>query len=162
MSTRTDVPWLTAEEQHLWRGWLRLNAQLSAALQREMQEDSGLSSSDFEVLVNLTDNADGRIRVSDLATQLLWGRSRVSHHVTRMEGRGLVCRAGCAEDGRGAWVAITPAGRSAIERAAPEYVLAVRRLVFDALSAQDVATMSSLVDRLQAQLDEGASPCSLS
>jgi hypothetical protein len=50
----TEVPWLTAEEQREWRAWLLLNNRISATIQREMQEDSGLSSSDFEVLVNLT------------------------------------------------------------------------------------------------------------
>lgn len=160
MSSSDDVRWLTAEEQHLWRGWLKLHAQLDATLQRDMQEDAGLSSSDFEVLVNLTDTPEGRVRVTYLATQLLWERSRVSHHVTRMERRGLVRRVECAEDGRGAWVQITAAGRTAIEKAAPGHVEAVRRLVFDALSAEEVDTLSRLVDKLQAQLDHAAPPCS--
>ena len=149
-----SVRWLDAHEQHLWRGWLRLHAQLNAALQRDMQEDAGLSTPDFEVLVNLTDTAAGRVRVSDLASQLLWERSRVSHHVTRMERRGLVRRVECAEDGRGAWVEITAAGRTAIEKAAPAHVEAVRRLVFDPLSADEVGTLSALVGKLQAQLDQ--------
>ena len=106
----TDVRWLSAEEQRLWRRWLRLNATLNATMHREMQDDSGLSSPDFEVLVNLTDSPEGRVRVSDLACQMLWERSRLSHHVTRMERRGLVRRAGCAEDGRGAFIEITDAG----------------------------------------------------
>ena len=90
----TEARWLSPEEQRLWRRWLRLNAELNATLHREMQDDSGLSSPDFEVLVNLTDSPEGRVRVSDLACQMLWERSRLSHHVTRMERRGLVRRAG--------------------------------------------------------------------
>jgi DNA-binding MarR family transcriptional regulator len=154
----TEVPWLTAEEQREWRAWLLLNSRISATIQREMQEDSGLSSSDFEVLVNLTDNPDGRVRVSDLATQMLWERSRLSHHVTRMERRGMVERAECVEDGRGAFVAITPAGRAAIEQAAPGHVRTVRRLVFDALTAEELRTLSTLVDKMLVRLDEEA-PC---
>src|SRR4249920_3389533 len=125
----SDTPWLTDQEQHVWRGWLKLNAELSAMLQRELQDDAGLSMSDFEVLVHLTDTPDGRVRVTDLARLLLWERSRVSHHVTRMERRGLVERAECAEDGRGAFIVVTPAGRAAIEQAAPGHVRAVRRLM---------------------------------
>jgi DNA-binding MarR family transcriptional regulator len=154
----TEVPWLTAEEQREWRAWLLLNNRISATIQREMQEDSGLSSSDFEVLVNLTDSPDGRVRVSDLATQMLWERSRLSHHVTRMERRGMVERAECVEDGRGAFVAITPAGRAAIEQAAPGHVRTVRRLVFDALTAEELRTLSTLVDKMLVRLDEEA-PC---
>ena len=154
----SDVRWLSAEQQLLWRGWLRLNAQLSTTLQRELQDDSGLSMPDFEVLVNLTDSDEGRVRVSDLATQMLWERSRLSHHVTRMERRGVVQRVDCPSDGRGAFVVITPEGRKAIEGAAPGHVDAVRRLVFDGLQDDEVATMSALVDKLLARMDAPAPP----
>ena len=150
----TEVPWLNADEERLWRGWLRLNAQLTLRLMRELQEDAGLSQQDFEVLVNLTDTEEGRVRVSDLAAQMLWERSRLSHHLTRMERRGMVQRSECAEDGRGAFIEITPAGRTAIERAAPGHVQAVRRLVFDGLQGEDVETMSGIVGRLLARMDE--------
>ena len=149
----SDVRWLSPEEERLWRRWLLLNARLNATLQREMQDDSGLSSADFEVLVNLTDNPEGRVRVTDLASRMLWERSRLSHHVTRMEGRALVQKVECKEDGRGAWVVITPAGRTAIEKAAPGHVETVRRLVFDVLDEAEVQTFTTLVDKLQAQLD---------
>lgn len=148
-----EVRWLSADEERLWRQWLLLGSRLSATLQREMQDDSGLSSPDFAVLVNLTDDPDGRVRVTDLAALLLWERSRVSHHVTRMERRGLVQRVECAEDGRGAFVAITPEGRAAIEKAAPGHVRAVRRLVFDVLSEDDVAQFTGLVEKVLSRLD---------
>jgi DNA-binding MarR family transcriptional regulator len=144
----SEAGWLSQREEHLWRGWLRLNAELSATLQRELQDDAGLSMPDYDVLVNLTDAAEGRLRVSDLAGLLRWERSRVSHHVKRMEGRGLVQRTECLEDGRGAFIAITSAGRAAIERAAPGHVRAVRRLVFDALDDAEVAQLAALIDGL--------------
>ena len=90
----SDVRWLTAEEERVWRRWLTLNARLSATLQRELQDDAGLSAPDYEVLVHLTDSPAGRVRVTDLARLLQWERSRVSHHVTRMESRRLVQRVG--------------------------------------------------------------------
>ena len=151
----SEVRWLSADEQRLWRGWLKLNAQLASTLQRELQDDAGLSTQDFEVLVNLTDSEDSRLRVCDLATHMLWERSRVSHHVKRMEGRGLVQRTECPEDGRGAFVGITPAGRAAIEQAAPGHVRAVRRLMFDALSDDEVDCLARTIDRL---LDQHRAP----
>lgn len=147
----SDTPWLSASEQRLWRGWLRLNAELDATLQRELHADSGLSMPDFEVLVNLTDSPEGRVRVTDLARLILWERSRLSHHVTRMQRRGLVERVECPEDGRGAFIAITAAGRAAIEQAAPGHVRAVRRLVFDALDEDDVDRFTAIVDTLLAR-----------
>jgi DNA-binding MarR family transcriptional regulator len=65
-----------------------------------------------------------------------------------MEGRGLVQRTECVEDGRGAFVGITPAGRAAIEHAAPGHVSAVRRLMFDALSDDEVACLARTIDKL--------------
>src|SRR4029450_3234504 len=147
------VQWLTAEEERVWRRWLTLNARLSATLHRELQDDAGLSMPDYEVLVHLTDSPQGRIRVTDLARLLQWERSRVSHHVTRMERRRLVQRVECAEDGRGAFIVLTPEGRAAIERAGPGHVNTVRRLVFDALSPEDVDAFAEIIDKALAQLD---------
>ena len=132
---------------------MTLNAQLSATLQRELQDDAGLSTQDYEVLVHLTDSPEGRMRVTDLARLLQWERSRVSHHVTRMESRRLVQRVECAEDGRGAFVVITPQGRAAIEQAAPGHVNTVRRLVFDALSPEEVDAFATIIEKALAQLD---------
>jgi DNA-binding MarR family transcriptional regulator len=148
-----DVRWLTAQEEHLWRRWLTLNARLSATLHRELQNDAGLSMPDFEVLVHLTDSPAGRVRVTDLARLLQWERSRVSHHVTRMESRRLVQRVECAEDGRGAFIVITPQGRAAIEQAAPGHVSTVRRLVFDALTPEEIDALATIIDKALAQLD---------
>jgi DNA-binding MarR family transcriptional regulator len=149
-----EVPWLSAEDEQLWRRWLRLNALLPGALHHGLQADAGLSLTDFDVLVQLTDSDDGRIRVSDLARALTWERSRVSHHVTRMERRGLVRREERADDGRGAYVVLTADGRSAIERAAPAHVRTVRRLVFDVLTPEELAIMSTVVDKVVARLED--------
>ena len=144
---------LTAQEERVWRRWLTLNARLSATLHRELHDDAGLSMPDFEVLVHLTDSPAGRLRVTDLSRLLQWERSRVSHHVTRMESRRLVQRVECAEDGRGAFVVITPEGRAASEQAAPGHVYTVRRLVFDALSPEEFEALAAIIDKLLAQVD---------
>jgi DNA-binding MarR family transcriptional regulator len=146
--------WLTPQEGRLWRGWLKLNAKLSATLQRELQDDVGLSLPDFDVLVHLSEHPDGRLRVTDLAGLLQWERSRVSHHFTRMEKRGLVQRVECLEDGRGAFVSITPQGRTAIEQAAPGHVKVVRRLMFDVLSDSETSQLAHTLDKLLAQHED--------
>ncbi|ARQ72178.1 MarR family transcriptional regulator [Streptomyces marincola] len=140
----------------MWRQWMGLDAELLATLNRELQADAGLSNPDYQVLVVLTDTAEGRIRVSDLAASLQWERSRVSHHVVRMEKRQLVSRLGCPDDGRGAFVRITETGRAAIARAAPGHVRAVRRLVFDALTADEVIQLGEIFQRLRSRIDRSA------
>jgi DNA-binding MarR family transcriptional regulator len=152
-----DDPWLDDRQQRLWRSWVAVSSQLPAALHRQLQADSGLSLQDFEVLVRLTETAGGRVRVSDLARCAGWERSRLSHHVTRMERRGLVRREECCDDGRGAFVVLTLAGRDAIERAAPGHARTVRALVFDALPEEELAALTAfnerVLDRLEGQLD---------
>jgi DNA-binding MarR family transcriptional regulator len=92
----------------------------------------------------------------ELGTGLGWARSRLSHQVRRMERRGLVAREECVDDGRGAMVRLTAAGRAAIEAAAPEHVATVRRYFFDQLSDRDQAVLADLFDRLVGRLAEDA------
>ena len=150
----TDAPWLDDGQQQVWRRWLRLNAVLPAVLNRGLQADCDLSLPDFDVLVQLTDVATGRLRVSELAAALHWERSRLSHHVRRMEQRGLVRRDDCPDDGRGAFIVLTQAGREAIGRAAPAHVRTVRRLFVDSLTDQEFAALGTITEKLVARLDE--------
>lgn len=151
-----ESTWLSSTEQHTWRRWLRLNSLLPGSLHRQLQTDAGLSLPDFDVLVQLTDSAQGRVRVTELAHGLHWERSRVSHHITRMERRELVKREECSDDGRGAWVVLTSEGRAAIERAAPAHVETVRRLVFEVLSRAEVDMLSTVIDKMLVRLEEDA------
>ncbi len=148
-----DTPWLDDRQQQVWRAWLRVGSRLPAALNRQLQRDSELSLQDFDVLVQLTDVDEGRVRVSALAAALGWERSRLSHHVTRMERRGLVAREECDDDGRGAFVVLTPTGRAAIERAAPGHVRTVRSLVFDALSPAEVDALGDALATVLGRLE---------
>src|SRR5664280_1108089 len=105
--------WLSDDEQAAWRGLLQMTAHLNAWLNRELQEGHGLSLADYEVLVRLSDTAEARLRVYELAQELQWEQSRLSHHLARMQRRGLVAREGCPNDGRGAFIALTDTGRDA-------------------------------------------------
>ncbi|MEU9609684.1 MarR family winged helix-turn-helix transcriptional regulator [Streptomyces sp. NPDC048057] len=150
------VNWLTAEEQHAWRSFVRLHERLIGRLAHLLQTESGLASADYAVLVNLTDVPDGRQRYQDLARALEWEKSRMSHHLARMIRRGLVAREECAEDGRGAFAVITEAGREAIAAAAPLHVQAVRSLFLDQLTADELRALAEISVRVVDTLDEDA------
>ena len=158
----SGVRWLDDEEQRVWRQWLHTNARLTAHLARQLLEESGLSMPDFEVLVTLSETPERRMRVVALADSIRWERSRLSHHLTRMEKRDLVVREECPQDRRGAFVALTPAGLTALEGAAPGHVREVRAAVFDVLSPQEIAQLdhitATLIDRLGTG-DDDAIPC---
>jgi DNA-binding MarR family transcriptional regulator len=145
--------WLTEDQQHAWRAYQRMQARLTAALNRQLQADSGLSLSDYEVLVQLTDARDGRLRPFELQRVLEWEQSRLSHHLTRMQRRGLVAREECGDDGRGAYVVLADAGRDAITTAAPGHVATVRRHFFDHLTPEQVSTLEDLSSRVLDRLD---------
>jgi DNA-binding MarR family transcriptional regulator len=112
---------LTARELAIWRSLLDTTAELRRVLGAQLQE-SGLSPADYQVLLALREADGTRLRLSELAATIEWERSRLSHHLGRMERRGIIRRDDCANDSRGA-----PTGRrrrsSCIFRAVvPQYV----------------------------------------
>jgi DNA-binding MarR family transcriptional regulator len=148
----TEPRWLDDRQQRAWRSYLLMQAHLPARLNRELQADSELSLADFDVLVHLTDVPDARARVYEIAQALQWERSRLSHHLKRMEARSLVVREECREDGRGALVVLTDAGRRAIEQAAPGHVEVVRRLMLDALTDDEVDALGRIAKKVLGRL----------
>ena len=151
------VRWLTPEEQRAWRGFVRLHERLGGRLGRLLQSESNVSPADFAVLVHLTDTPEGRQRYQDLARALEWEKSRMSHHIARMAGRGMVVREECLEDARGAFVVITDVGRAAVEAAAPRHVEAVRELFMDHVTPAELRVLAEISERVISKLDEDRS-----
>lgn len=152
----TETRWLDEHELHAWRGYLTMHARLTARLHRQLNADSGLSLADFDVLVQLTDQPDARLRVGELAEALQWQQSRLSHHLARMRTRGLIDREECPGDARGAFVTLTASGRGAIEQAAPAHVEAVRDLLFDQLTAEQVQSLAAISRQVLTHLEDTA------
>ena len=148
--------WLDDREQRVWRSWVQASSQLEAHLARRMQADGDISMSDFGVLVPLSEAPDQRLRAFALGRTLQWEKSRLSHHLTRMERRGLVTREDCGTDRRGAFVVLTDAGRAALETASPPHVEAVRAAVFDRLAPEQVDRLGEVCEALLAGLDPDA------
>lgn len=145
--------WLDEDQQHVWQAYLHLNQDLFGLLEQRMVRD-GLSGADYKVLHPLSQAPGGVLRARELGTEIAWDRSRLSHHLSRMEKRGLIAREECAEDGRGLMVRVTDAGRRAIEAAAPAHVENVRRYFFDLLSQDELETLAAVFDRVLENLDE--------
>jgi len=150
--------WLTEQEQRAWRGLLRMTSQLNARMNRELQEQYGISLADYDVLVVLSEAPAGRLRVFEIADTLAWEQSRVSHQLARMQRRGLVTRQECQTDARGAFVVLAEAGRGAIELAAPAHVETVRQLVFDGLGRDQLAALTAVTSRVLERLRETRPP----
>ena len=120
----TQPHWLEEDEQDLWRLMIAGFTTISRTIDERLQAGSEISSSEYAVLVVLSE-ADERT--------LRWDRSRASHQVTRMAKRGLVTKCKCPGDARGVLVTLTDEGLSRLRDAVPDHVETVRRLVFDHL-----------------------------
>ncbi|XKK38124.1 MarR family winged helix-turn-helix transcriptional regulator [Nocardiopsis sp. ARC36] len=146
--------WLEAEEKAAWDSFIRMQETLIGRLSRLLQADSGMSASDYIVLVSLTGTSEGKMRLLELANLVNWEKSRMSHQVRRMAERGLVAREECPDDARGAFVVATPAGHKAIEDAAPLHVEHVRRLFVDALTPNQLSTFARLSQRVSDHMEK--------
>jgi DNA-binding MarR family transcriptional regulator len=134
--------WLTAGEQSAWRAYIRLAKMLMRQLDRDLHP-FGLTTNDYEILVELSESPGHRLRMTELADLTAQSRSRLSHQVTRMEARGLVQRDACDGDKRGTFAVITTRGIATIERVAPHHVESVRRHFVDQLSGEQLAMVSA-------------------
>jgi DNA-binding MarR family transcriptional regulator len=123
---------------------MQMTELLRGQLARELQQISGMSDADYSVLVHLSADPEGRIRMTDLATRMTWSKSRLSHQIGRMEARGLVRKEECPSDARGAFAALTPAGLAEIQKAAPGHVDSVRRNFIGLLDREQLRLMASI------------------
>jgi DNA-binding MarR family transcriptional regulator len=128
----SETPWLTEEEQQLWRVHLEVNRLLDYQLERELQP-LGLALNDYTILVELSESPDHRKRMTDLAAATLQSKSRLSHQITRMEQAGLVVRQDCPGDRRGLYAVLTEQGMETMRRIAPHHVRSVREHFIDRL-----------------------------
>jgi DNA-binding MarR family transcriptional regulator len=132
-----DPRWLSAEEQQAWRATVHLSQLLMRQLDRDLNAH-GLNAHDYEILVELSEAPDTRLRMTELADATSQSRSRLSHQISRMESRGLVRRDNCEGDKRGTFAVLTDEGVAAIRRVAPDHVEHVRRHFIDRLTPRQL------------------------
>lgn len=161
-----NTRWLDEREARIWRAFRDLSTGLNSAMDRQLEQETNLSGAEYAVLATLSDAAvrneaaqdnaddggDPVLRARDLAVELGWERSRLSHLLKRMENRGLVERRSCESDARGLDIAMTEAGRKAIEEAAPGHVDFVRENFFDQLTAAEQDAVFTASVKIQASL----------
>lgn len=143
--------WLSADEQHTWRESIEAWQWLLAAVDAQLQRDSGMPLAYYEILVRLSEAPDRSLRMTQLAEASSSSKSRVSHAVARLEERGWVRRADCPTDRRGQIAMLTDQGFAALSAAAPGHVEQVRQVLFDALSAEQLRQLDKISAAILAQ-----------
>jgi DNA-binding MarR family transcriptional regulator len=148
MNVNTPQPqWLDAQEQGVWREYLRASRLLEAALDHDLQAH-GLQLSEYEILSMLSEHPDRRLRMSVIAEMVVQSRSRLTHTAGRLENRGWVRREACAGDRRGVELVLTDAGFAEITRMAPTHVASVRTNLLYHLAREDLLALGLAMARI--------------
>src|SRR5690242_3729602 len=144
---------MTSGELAVWRSLVDTTGELRRILGARLLEETGLSPADYQVLLALSEADGRRLRSSQLAATIDWERSRLSHHLARMERRGLLRRDDCATDSRGAEVSMTDDGASRFRQATAPHARAIREHFADALTAEQFDALADILRTLQDHLD---------
>lgn len=140
--------WLNQDDREVWVAFARMLIWLPAALDDQLQQDSGLSHFEYGILAALSDADGATLRMSELAIYANGSLSRLSRAVTRLEGRQLLTRRPDPADGRYTLATLTDKGRAVLVKAAPGHVEAVNQLVFDVLTAAQVRQLRLIAGRI--------------
>ncbi|MED7948587.1 MULTISPECIES: MarR family transcriptional regulator [unclassified Streptomyces] len=153
-STRppSETRWLDDEEMAAWRGFVTASNLLNRRLERQLKEDSGLSHTQYEILVHLSAAPAGSLRMTELADKLVTSKSGLTYQVTQLERMGLVGRRSCPSDVRGVFAELTEEGHEMLREAAPGHVALVRELLIDVLSREQLTVLAQGLGQVSARL----------
>jgi DNA-binding MarR family transcriptional regulator len=154
----TEPNWLDPRKDRAWRAFMHAHHQLAIRLRRHLLQDSGLNEADYEILAVLSEHPTGHIPAQELCALLRWEKSRLSHQVRGMQEQGLIVREPNPADARSAMICLLPAGRRAIEDAAPQHVDNVSRNFIDLLSPAELDTLAAFNERVLRHLAEEPFP----
>lgn len=140
--------WLSEDEQLSWRAWLEMTRLLPEQFNRELTKNHELSLPDFEILIQLSEAPDRRLRMSELADSALSSRSRLSHACDRIEKNGFIVREPCEDDRRGFWAVLTDQGWEKIGIAAAGHVESVRYHLVDLLSPTEFSELGRIARKV--------------
>jgi DNA-binding MarR family transcriptional regulator len=141
--------WLDDEEMRAWRGLIEVFGDLHAALEGDLVAGFGIDGGDYEVLVNLSEAPDQRLRMCDLAARLHLSPSGLTRRLDGLVRAGYVARQPSSTDRRVSLAVLTEQGRATLEAAAPVHVEGVRRHFVDHLSRTQVRQLGSAFDALR-------------
>ncbi|WP_062520407.1 MarR family winged helix-turn-helix transcriptional regulator [Demequina silvatica] len=132
----------------LWRALALMGRRLVMGLEQRLQSAVGISVPDLDILMALDASPEGRLRAGELGEMLGWEKSRISHHVSRMESRALVRRVTCAEDHRGTWVEMGDQGRGALDAALPVFADHLKTSLVDVVPGEEAEAFGRVALRV--------------
>ena len=147
---------LDAGEMAAWHAFIRSHARVVRLLEAELEAEQGLTLPAYEVLAHLSEAADRRLRMSDLAAMSVVTPSGLTRVVDRLVREGLVERQRCAADARVVYASLTDAGVERIRAAYPTHLRGVRRHLIDRLSPLQLRAIRDALEPLTADCPDVA------
>ncbi len=140
--------WLTLEEQKLWRAYLAAGFRLNKTLNDDMESNAGFDHLTYEIFVNLSENENRSMRMTDLAKSVSANKSRLTYRVTQLEIDGLVQRSDAVEDGRGQVCVLTDKGFAVLEKFAPIHVDGVLKNFIEPIGSDEVEHLTKIFNSI--------------
>lgn len=131
-----------------WRAFLRTHARITRQLEAELMSEEDLALASYDVLVQLAEAPDRRLRMTELAEAVLLSRSGLTRLVDRLTRDRLVTRQPCEDDARGTYAVLTDAGLARLRRAAPVHLEGIQTHMTGRLDDQQLLALTQLLDRL--------------
>lgn len=156
----SDGSWLDDQEMAAWEGFLEASNRVGRHLEQQLKDEAGLSHPQYEILVRLAEARDSELRMTELAALLITSKSGLTYQVGQLEKRGLVRRRTCPTDVRGVIASLTGEGRRLLSHAAPGHVTAVREVLVDVLSREELAVLADGLGRVGRRLRPDSHPSS--
>jgi DNA-binding MarR family transcriptional regulator len=143
---------LEAHELRAWMAFLAAGHLIEHEIERQLKRDGGLSHPEFEVLLRLRAAEGNRMRMSDLAREVMVSKSRLTYQVTRLEQAGFVKRTGCESDRRSVWAELTHEGAEALARVRPGHRRVVREALIETLMPEEIDLLGDALSRVADRL----------
>ena len=145
---QTEIRPLTDRELRAWRGMLRTHAMVVKRLDADLEAAHGLALTSYEVLLHLHNSREHKMRMCDVAESVLLSRSGLTRLVDRLERDGLVERASCPDDARGAFARLTDAGEAKFREAQQTHLAGIRAHFLEHFGPEELDTLGAAWERI--------------
>ncbi|MCW2876245.1 MAG: putative transcriptional regulator protein MarR family [Sphaerisporangium sp.] len=142
---------ITPQQLIVWRMLQRAQVQITRSLEVELLGRHDLAPAAYDVLLQLSESPDQRLRMNDLADRVLLSRSGLTRLIDRLQRDGLVAREACTSDARGLFAVLTKGGEQRLSEATPTYLGAIRGQFLDLLDEEELRQCAVMLTKLFSQ-----------
>lgn len=144
--------WQNSLQRRAWRPYIEASLLLETRLDEDLRAAVGMSLMDYHVLLILSESPEHRLRMGELANQMVFSPSRLTYQIKVLEQRGWVLRQPSPDDKRVSYAVLTASGLTTLYAADRHHIRTVQRLFTDDLDEQELHVLAGVFTRLQSRL----------